>query len=57
MIDRTITLHLTKSYTNGATHSFYSCDGLADARRAAIDAEDKLAGLVGTWNVLVIAVR
>lgn len=57
MVNRNITLRMVKTYTNGATHALYSCDGLADARRAAIDAEDHDAGLVGTWNVEVKTVR
>ncbi len=57
MINRTITLRMVKTYTTGATHALYCCDGLAAARRDEIDTEDTNAGLVGTWNVEVITVR
>lgn len=57
MINRTITLRMVKTYTTGATHALYCCDGLAADRRAEIDAEDVIAGLAGTWNVEVITVR
>ena len=57
MLNRNITLRMVKTYSNGATHALYSCDGLADARRAEIDVEDTNAGLTGTWDVEVMTVR
>lgn len=56
-IERRITLYMTKLYTNGATYALFCCDGLAEARRAKIDAEDAEAGFIGTWNIEVMTVH
>lgn len=46
-------LRAQKTYTNGATQTAYIDDRDEASHKAKVDAEDKAAGLVGTWTVTV----
>ncbi len=50
-------LKITKTYTNGATHTSYVYDRDHAAYVARIDEEDAAAGLEGTWNGVIFEVN
>ena len=52
-----MTLNCTKTYTSGVTHSLDIRDEDSKSAMARVDAEDRVAGLVGTWDVEVKTVR
>lgn len=47
------TFKMTKTYANGATYKTRSHQDRVNEAQAKIDQEDKIAGLVGTWEIEV----
>ena len=47
------TFSMTKTYSNGTTYKTRSHQDRVNDAKAKVDAEDKAAGLTGTWEIEV----